>query len=514
MVNHYDARKFNTDVLVCGGGVAGAAAAIVAARRGLKVLVLEYGISLGGLATNNYVTGIAGQVEGLSLEWINRCIEEGYGQWRPHLPLFDPDKAKILLETMIHEHGGRILYGTHVVDVNMEDDGKNIKNVIAYSKSGRMEISAKVYIDATGDGDVAAAAGAPYEEGSPEFMGLNMGTTLAFRFTNVNWAAYQKANGEWAKKQIEEKGKVDCYGLYNDMHRKALEAGDLPYFVFPSALMYPIPGFPEDSLDVSVMTCHSFYNHNTDVEDLTRQIVEQHQQILFLEKFFNKWIPGFEKAKVSGIGSLHGVRDSRRIIGEYVFKASDVACARKFEDGIVRFPEFFDTHHPTSPTQGFKRHIHMTEPEEPTVTIPDERFEGLEMHRFGTPAGVQCRPNPRDYCEIPFRSLVPLGVDNLLLAGRCVSAEFDSCGGVRVIAPSMGTGQAAALAAEIAVREGTRIRDIDPKLIRKKMIEEEGVELDKPVDGYWEERTHREGTLIVNFTDSADIITPKGVVPF
>ena len=514
MVNNYDARKFNTDVLVCGGGVAGAAAAIVAARRGLKVLLLEYGISLGGLATNNYVTGIAGQVEGLSLEWINRCIEEGYGQWRPHLPLFDPDKAKILLETMIHEQGGRILYGTHVVDVNMEEDGKNIKSVIAYSKSGKMEISAKVYIDATGDGDVAAAAGAPYEEGSPEFMGLNMGTTLAFRFTNVNWTAYQKANGEWAKKKIMENGKVDCYGLYHEMEMKAVEAGDLPYFVFPSALMYPIPGFPEDSLDVSVMTCHSFYNHNTDVEDLTRQIVEQHQQILFLEKFFNKYIPGFEKAKVSGIGNLHGVRDSRRIIGEYVFKASDVACARKFEDGIVRFPEFFDTHHPTSPKQGFKRHIHMAEPEEPTVTIHDERFENLEMHRFGFPVGTECRPNPRDYCEIPFRALVPLGVDNLLLAGRCVSAEFDSCGGVRVIAPSMGTGQAAALAAEIAVREGTRIRDIDPKLIRKKMIEEEGVELDKPVDGFWEEKRNREGTLIVNFTDSADIITPQGFVPF
>ena len=514
MVNNYDARKFNTDVLVCGGGVAGAAAAIVAARRGLKVLLLEYGISLGGLATNNYVTGIAGQVEGMSLEWINRCIKEGYGQWRPHLPIFDPEKAKILLETMIHENGGRILYGTHVVDVNMEADGKNISSVIAYSKSGRMEISAKMYIDATGDGDVAAAAGAPFEEGSSEYMGLNMATTLAFRFTNVNWFEYQKANSEWGKATIARDGRVNCYGLYHEEEKKAVENGELPYFVFPTALMYPIPGFPEEHTDVSVMTCHSFYNHNTDVEDLTRQIVEQHQQMMFLEKFFNKRIPGFERAKISGIGNIHGVRDSRRIIGEYVFKASDFACAKKFEDGIVRFPEFFDTHHPTSAKQGFKRHIHMVNPEEPTVTLHDDRFENLEMHRFGMPAGAECRPNPRDYCEIPFRALIPLGVDNLLLAGRCVSAEFDSCGGVRVIAPSMGTGQAAAVACDVCIKDNKKPRDIDPRIIREKMIKEEGVELDKPVDGYWAERAHREGTMIVNFTDTADIITPQGVVPF
>lgn len=511
MVPNYDGRKFNCDVLVCGGGVSGCSAAIVAARRGLRVMVLEREISLGGLATNDFVIGIAGQVEGMSKEMLDRAIAGGFGTMRPHTPIFDPEKTKILLEEMITEQGGRILYGTQAYDTVVEDG--QIKSVLCLSKSGFMEISAKIYIDATGDGDIAASAGAPFEVGSHEFMGLNMGSTLAFRMSGVNFKKWQEAQAEWTRNELAETGAgARKYGLYQVLEEEAVANGDLPYFVFPSALMYQIPATDPENADVSIMTCHSFYNHNTDVEDLTRQVVEQHQQMKFLETFYRKYLPGFENCRLSGMGSIFGIRDSRRIIGDYVFKAEDIACGTKFEDGIARFPEFFDTHHPTSPYHGFKRHIHMKEPHGSAVTLHNPQKENLEIHRFGIPAGIEARPNPRDYCEIPFRALLPRNVDNLLLAGRCVSAEFDSCGAVRVIAPAMSTGQACAIAADVCIRNNILPKLIDPKEIRRKMIEEEGIPLNEPTDGYWEKLRNAPGEYVTDFTDTALIRTPDGQV--
>ena len=146
MVESYSGNKFNCDVLIVGGGVAGCAAAIVAARRGQRVLLLEKDYALGGIATSGYVTGIAGCVEGMSKEWFERMVELGWGRKLPNdlkHCVFDPSKAKMMLERMICEQGGRVLYGTYVIDAEVED--KQIKKVICQSVSGRFEISAKVY---------------------------------------------------------------------------------------------------------------------------------------------------------------------------------------------------------------------------------------------------------------------------------------------------------------------------------------------------------------------------------
>lgn len=498
-------HKFDTDVLIIGGGVAGCAAATVAARRGLRVLLLEREISLGGLATNGYVTGIAGMVEGFSREWIERLNAEGDAIMRPKLPIFDPEKGKLMLERMILEQGGRILYGTYVVDVNINEEGNKIQNIVCYSKSGRMEIAAGIYIDATGDADVAAAAGVPYEEGSPEYAGLNMSTTLAFRMANVNFAKYRQAQAEWMKKELENYEVPRKYGLYAALQEEAVANGDLPFFIFPTALIYPVPNTPENDADVTVMTTHSFYTRNTDVEDLTRQVIEQHQQMLMVQKFMHKYVPGFENARITGIANLHGVRDSRRIVGEYVFKAADIVSGTKFEDGIARFPEMLDTHHPTSPRLGFKRHIHVREPQ--GSALCREPICGQDMHPFVRPVGLEARPDPRDYCEIPFRSLIPRKIDNLLLVGRCVSAEFDAVGAVRVIAPSMSTGQAAAIAAQICLEEGLAPKQIDGKRIRKAMIEEEGIPLDELPDGHWATVRETEGKYVVSSDDTVGIRT-------
>ena len=154
-------KRFSADVVVAGGGVAGAAAAIAAGRAGKRVFLLEYRESLGGLVTNGYITGIAGCVDGLCKEWLDRLNAEGHATMRPHLPVIEPEYGRVMLEQMVLQSGARILYGTHVVDVVKEDN--RIKSVVAYCKNGRIELDADVFVDATGDADLAMAAGCPSE---------------------------------------------------------------------------------------------------------------------------------------------------------------------------------------------------------------------------------------------------------------------------------------------------------------------------------------------------------------
>ena len=503
-----DAKKFDVDILVAGGGVAGASAGITAARSGLRTLLLETQTSLGGLATNGYVTGIAGVLEGNCKEWLDKMETEGFLFKRPHLPAIDPERGKLVLEEMLLESGARILYGMHIIDAVVED--RKIKALICHTKSGQIAVSAKIFIDATGDADVAAYAGVPCEVGSPEFKGLNMSTTLAFRLANVNMAAYGEAAREWMARETAHSPVWTRISFIAELEEKAVQNGDLPFFIFPTALIYPVPPTPLDNADICVMTTHSFHTRNLDVEDLTRQIIEQHQQIIWMEQFFKKYVPGFEKCRLTGLANLHGVRDSRRIVGEYILKDEDVACARKFKDGIARFPEFFDTHHPTSPKLGFIRHIHMEEPRAPAVCRPAECSE--EMHPFGQPQGYEARVNPREYCEIPYRSLVPLNIDNLLVAGRCISAEFNAIAAVRVIATSMNTGQAASLAAAWCINNGLKPRDLDGQLVRKMMIDQ-GIALDREPGGHWAEvKKELKGEFVVLPGDFVGIITPEGTI--
>jgi hypothetical protein len=501
-----DMKKFDVDVLVVGGGVAGVSAAVTAARGGLRTLLIEYGSSLGGLVTNGYVTGVAGMVEGICKEWLDRLDAEGDLINRPHLPAIDPEKGKFMLERMVLEAGVRVLYGTHAVDVRVED--KCIKDVVCYCKSGRMEISARIIVDGTGDADIANLAGVPCEVGSPQFGGLNMSSTLAFRMANVNLTKYGEANQEWRNKQAATQKIPKKMGLFAELEEIAVENGDLPFFIFPTALIYPVPNTPENDSDITVMTTHSFYTRNTDVEDLTRQMIEQHTQITLMEKFLRKYVPGFEKARLTSLANMHGVRDSRRIVGEYILKDEDVVCARKFEDGIAKFPEFFDTHHPTSPRLGFMRHIHLAEPKTPAVCRPAEC--SYDMHPFVKPGGCEARINPAEYCEVPYRSLVPLKIDNLFVVGRCVSAEFNANAAVRVIAPSMSTGQAAGIAAAMCLKNGITPRQLDGKLVRKEMIKQ-GTPLDKEPDKHWADVKKIKGEHVVLTGDFIGVMTPDGI---
>ncbi len=503
------AKKFDVDVLVCGGGVAGAAAAVAAARLGARTLLVEGRESLGGLCTNGYITGVAGVVEGLCEEWIDRLAAKGAALKRAHLPVIEPEMGKMELEQMVLQAGCRILYGVHVADCVVEDestlgDGR-IRSVIAYSKSGRMEISAKIFIDCTGDADLAFAAGVPCEVGNAEYCGLNQSVTMGIRLSYVNVKKYEEADAAFQKT-----GNLETrMQLVVAKEHEAIANGDLPWLLVPGLLVYPVPGGDPECCDVTLDATHTYFCRNDDVEDLTRQIVDQRRQVQWFATFLKKYVPGFEKSAISAIASMNGVRDSRRIVGEYVFSDADMARGAKFSDGIARNPEFFDAHHPTCGDYVAIRHIHLPEPPEGAITRPSQDDGNFRMHPFVTPGGYEARTNPRDWAEVPYQSLVATKVRNLLAAGRNVSAEFHALGSIRVIACAMVMGQAAGTAAALCVKEGVAPRELDGIRVRTALIEQ-GVPLDRPPGGIWEKLRNMPGTVEVASSDFAVIVNEEG----
>jgi hypothetical protein len=496
-------RKFSVDVLVCGGGVAGSAAGIAAARMGVRTLLVESRESLGGICTNGYVSGIAGAVEGICEEWVDRLAAKGAALKRPHLPVIEPEMGKMELEQMLLQAGCRILYGVQVVDAVVADG--ELRSVIAYSKSGRMEISARIFIDCTGDADLAFAAGVPCEVGNAEYCGLNQSVTMGFRLSYVNLTKYLAAEQAFQKTQ-ELKTRRQ---LVVAKEHEAIANGDLPYLIVPGLLVYPVPNGNPECCDVTLDATQTYFCRNDDVEDRTRQIVDQHRQIKWFADFLRKYVPGFERSAISAVASLNGVRDSRRIVGEYIFTDADMAGGAKFDDGIARNPEFFDAHHPTCGDYVAIRHIHLREPVGTAICRPSQDDGNCKMHPFFEPGGYEVRTDPRDWAEIPYRSLVASGVSNLLAAGRNVSAEFHALGTIRVIACSMSMGQAAGTAAALCAKGNVAPRTLKGTLVREALIQQ-GVALDQPPGGFWETLRSMPGKIEVASADFAVIVNETG----
>ena len=494
-------RDLYCDVAVIGGGVGGCAAAIAAARRGLHVTLFEKGVSLGGLATNGYVPQVAGNIEGICLEFCQKLDEAGQLLQRGDVdyyrnPSFEPEWGKLTLEAMVVSSGARIMYDAACVDVEMADEN-NIRRCIFHTKQGKIAVTARIFIDATGDGDVAEMSGVPYEVGGADFAGLSMSTTQGSRWAGLNLPVYLEAEKAYRQKQIDEGVKMPV-SLCWDLEEKRIAEGKLVRHVsnkYTGFFRVLIPNTPEDNVEFVTFAFHSYYCQNTDAENISRQILEQHTLMKQFMLFLRECVPGFENIRLVGTGSLPGVRDSRRVFGEYMLKAADVCCGTKFEDGIARFPEVLDCHHPTSGTLMFQRHFHMREPAGSAVTI--QHGCPAEMHPFGEPEGLEVRPNPRDYCDIPYRSLLPKKVDNLLTVGRCCSSEFHANGAMRIIGPAMGTGHAAGVAADMALKRGVRPKDLDGREVRQMLIDEEKVPLNEPCSGHWAMLRNAEGEIRV-----------------
>ena len=436
------------DVLIVGGGPAGIGAAIGAAEAGARVILVErYGF-LGGNATAALVMPLMSfHTQGESLQQfgsaslmpgdhgpghpviagvlrtlLEKIIRAG-GAISPSLETgyvvpFDPEIFKLVALKMLDEFGVTFLLHALATDVITDSDHLG---VVFETKSGPLVIRAKTVVDCTGDGDIAAFCGAEYETGR-EHDRLVQPMTLMFRIVDFERQAFEK----YVKEHPDQWRNV--HGLW-DLVSEATKNGELD-LTREDILFFGTP-HPKE---VSVNSTRVTRVLGTDVWDLTYAEWESRRQLRQLMAFFRRYVPGFEEAYLAQSGVHIGVRETRRVIGDYMLTADDLLGARKFDDVIARGSYPVDIHNPEG--------------------------KGTVLKRL--PAG--------ESYDIPLRSLLPKGVDRLLVSGRCISGTHEAHSSYRVMPIAMATGQAAGIAGALAAQRGAQPRDLSANEVQEELI--------------------------------------------
>ena len=436
-----------TDVLVVGSGPAGLAAAISAAREGVKTMLVERYGCFGGNITQVGVNSIAWyryegttDVEGIGIEFEQRAQALNGKQKTPfeRSDLLDTEMFKYVADQFVQEMEITPLLHCYVVDTIMEE--KMIKGVITESKSGRQAILAERVIDATGDADLAVLSGAPYAKTPKDEM---LGVTVMFSCSGVNINRFMEYVGEnpttfrdWGGTwNIKTSGKEDdLFSPYlQEPFDKARQEGMIP----PE--MTSIGGtwsrLTESGEATGLNMVYAFGYDGSDVWDLTQGEMDgRHQAVLAIE-VLKKYVPGFEEASLGHFGMKLGIRDTRVVKGRYAMTERDVRNQARFEDSIGIFPEFLDGY------------------------------------------GVLVLPTTGRYFQIPYGILVPEVVENLLIAGRCVSGDKISHAALRSMMCCTVTGQGAGVAAALSLKDRVRVGDVDINRLQGR-LRKQGVRLD------------------------------------
>ena len=441
--------KYNADVLIIGGGPAGVCAAISAARFGASTVLVEEGGFCGGMATRGLVgpfmtcydaEGNEMIIRGLFEEIVDRMVASGFAihpaevmggtaftSWikvgHDHVTPFEAEGLKLILDEMLMEAGVKVLYHTTFLQPIMDE--KKITGAVVASKSGIQGISAKIVIDATGDGDVAYRCGAEYEMGNEE-LGLMQPATMFFRISNVDTDKVE-ADIQANLHNFFRKEGVN----YRSFHWRVTEARENGDWSLDrvSIGLFRMPKKDEWCVNTSrIMNVDS-----TDSESLTKAEIEGRRQANEILKFLRKYVPGCEDARLKSTASYIGIRESRHIKGEYRLTAEDLLSAKVPEDSILIAANSVDVH-----------------------------------GRFG-PKSNEYTPINGSYYGVPYRSLIPLGIDGLLLAGRCISADSTAAGAIRVMPPCMAMGQAAGTAAAMAAKQNIPVRDVEISLLQEQL---------------------------------------------
>lgn len=435
--------RASVDVLVIGAGPAGLAAALASARHGASTLLVErYGYVGGNLTaglvgpcmTSYSLDGSEQLIRGIFEELILRMEAEGSAIHPSHVPAgspyagfityghdkvtpFEPEAVKSVAAQMLVEAGVQLMLHTVFVRTLMDSD--RVTGAVVTSKSGLQAIEATVTVDCSADADVAAGAGVKTELGREE-DGLTQPMTLFFRVANVD----DDVVGEYVGAHPDD---VRPFASIVDAGRQAGE------FTVPRRGIGMYKTMQPGVWRINTTRIHR--RDGTNVDDLTAAELEGRQQVEELMRFFRRRVPGFEQCVLLDTAATVGVRESRRIVGEYTLTLDDLSSGREFDDVIALCGYPVDIHSPT-----------------------------------GSGGGVLPEMQTANAYQIPFRSLVPLGCEQLLVAGRSVSSTHEALGAIRVMPPAFAMGQAAGTAAAAAVRAGVTPRKVDIPALQGELV--------------------------------------------
>ena len=393
------------DVVVAGAGPAGVCAAIAAARNGAKTLLIErYGF-LGGMWSAGFIIPLFDFENKHYI--VTEIVDElkARGGWGGYYDIaFDFEIMKKLLDDMVTQSGAQILFHTFLAGAYCE--GEDVKGVFIQNKSGRSLVKAKVVIDCTGDGDIAASAGVPFTMGR-ESDNLCQPVTCMFMLGNIE---YMQPH----------------YYSIRDAVIEASKACGIPFeFSYKRPFVLQLP---------NCKRCVVMWNHvrkkpPTDAVAFSEAELESREEIHRIFDYIKKNVPMFKDVELIAIAPQTGVRESRHIHGLYTLETDECVHGAQFEDGICDVAFSMDLHLPDKDEQ---ENIHLEAP-----------------------------------YQIPYRCLVPVNRNGLLVAGRCISGTYETNGSYRVTGDCMATGQAAGAAAALAVKQNVNVRDIDIHQLRK-----------------------------------------------
>lgn len=414
------------DLIVVGGGLTGVAAAVSAAREGSSVLLVEASGCLGGAISVNLVYPFmrywtkdpeTGEIKRLS-DGIFTEMRHRQDKYIPPMnnTRFNPDSFMLVLDEMCVEAGVDVLFHATLCGANVED--RQIRSILLSTKAGLMEMSADCYIDATGDGDLLAFAGCEFQLGR-ESDGLCQPMTTIFRMSNVDVEGYKadRPRIQALYKQLKEESKIQN----------------------PREDILVFFGLGEGIIHFN--TTRVIKLDPTDPFDVSKAEMEARKQIFEMYAFLKENCPAFKDAAICNTAISIGVRESRKLKGEHILTTDDLKNCTRFPDSIALGNYDIDIHNP----------------------------EGAGTSHYYFPDG--------QYYTIPYRSLLPKELDNLLVAGRCISATHEAQASVRIMPICATMGEAAGIAAAVAKQRGTCVHNVDVSIVQQK-LREKGAAID------------------------------------
>jgi hypothetical protein len=427
------------DLVVAGGGPGGTAAAICAARLGAKVLLVEATGCLGGMGTSGLVTafdpmadGEKGLVKGFMLEVVETMYKRGFlpeginpDTWRKeymHWTPFQPEGLKLLLDELAVAAGVETRFFTRVIDADTDKNKKHVNGVILQNVEGYLYVPAKTFIDATGDAILANICGATCREAGRDTEKI-MPTTLCALFAGLDWNRLEYEDDPFSP--------LHNFGP-NKTGEKVQDAIKKGYFTQPDR-QFPAVFRIGKTIGFS-NSGHIFKVNALRVKDLTRGMMTGRKIVQEYIKFYRDYFEGFENLELVTTASLLGVRETRRIVGEYELNYDDYIARRQFPDQIGVFNKYVDIH---------------------LYDATDEEYENFFNRYKNERLGIgECH-------GIPYSILVPKGWMNLWVAGRCNSSDVKVHGSIRVMPAAAMMGQAVGTAAVQSMKTGQPACDLD-----------------------------------------------------